>query len=157
MFIVKSKHLLIFFISSFLFLANCQLKTPNYSHGINSLANREAVLEVNKSKKNDVIALLGKPHSIAITNEDKWFYFERVISRGKLLKLGQNVLKTNNVLEVEFNKFGVLENKKMYKKEDMEKVKYSKSETTNEVMNKSAVDKVLSSIKKKMYGRKKKF
>jgi hypothetical protein len=38
----------------------------------------------------------------------------------------------------------------------MEKVKYSKKETTNEVSNKSAVDKVLTSIKKKMYGVKKK-
>ena len=143
-------------ISSFLFFANCQLKTPNYSHGINSLANREAVLSVNKTNKNDVIKLLGKPHSISITNENKWFYFERVISRGKLLKLGQNVLKTNDVLEIEFNKFGILENKKLYKKSDMEKVKYSKKETTNEVSNKSAVDKVLTNIKKKMYGVKKK-
>ncbi len=152
--IIKRKHFLIAYLIIFISLTQCQLKTPNYSHGINSLKNRENVLIVNKTNKNDIIKLLGKPHSVSIANDNKWFYFERVISRGKMLKLGQNVLKTNDVLEIDFDKYGVLISKKFYKKEDMEKVKYSKKKTVNNISEKSVVDRVLSSLKQKMYRKK---
>ena len=82
-------------------------------------------------------------------------YFERTTSKGKLVKLGQNVLKSNNVLKLEFDKYGILADKKILNKDDMKKVKYSKNETTNEVAEKSFVNKFLSSIKQKMYGKKK--
>ena len=152
--IIKRKHFLIAYLTIFISFTQCQLKSPNYSHGINSLENRENVLIVNKTNKNDIIKLLGKPHSISMTNDDKWFYFERVISRGKLLKLGQNVLRTNDVLEIDFDKYGVLISKKIYKKEDMEKVKYTKKETVNNISEKSVVDRVVSSLKQKMYRKK---
>ena len=80
----------------FLFiLANCQLKEPVKLHGIKFLENREKVLIVNESNKNDVVKLLGKPHTTSLANNNKWIYFERTITRGKLQKLGQNVLKNN--------------------------------------------------------------
>ena len=53
------------------------------------------------------------------------FIFERMITRGKLHKLGRNVLKKNNVLEIEFNNYGILASKKIYTKNDMKKVKLS--------------------------------
>ena len=34
--------------------------------------------------------------------------FERIFTKGEYHKLGRNLLKTNNVLIVEFDKFGVL-------------------------------------------------
>ena len=152
--VIKRKHVIFINLLIFISLVQCQLKSPNYSHGINSLENRENVLILNKTNKNDVIKLLGKPHSKSISNENKWFYFERVISIGKMLKLGQNVLKTNDVLEIDFDKYGVLVNKKFYKKEDMEKVKFSKNQTVNNVSDKSVIDRVLSSLKQKMYRKK---
>ena len=134
------------------FLANCQLQEPKKLHGINYLENRENLLLINKSNKNDVINLLGSPHSISINDENKWFYFERMITRGKLHKLGRNVLKKNNILEIEFNKYGILANKKLYTKDDMRKVKISKKQTENTVRQKSFIDTFLSSVKQKMYG-----
>ena len=79
-------------------LNNCSLQQPNKPHGINFLENREKVLTIGKTNKNDVIKLIGNPHSTSLSDNDTWIYFERTITRGKLIKLGQNVLKKNNVL-----------------------------------------------------------
>ena len=151
---VNRKHNKILYIILFsLFLNNCQLKEPNKPHGINFLENREKILIVGKTNKNDVIKLIGNPHTISITEEDIWIYFERTIIRGKLIKLGQNVLKKNNVLKLKFDKYGILNNKKIYNKDNMNKVKYSKNETENNITQRSFVGKFLSSIKQKMYGK----
>ena len=113
------------------------------------------MLIIGKTNKNDVIKLIGHPHTISIKDENTWIFFERTITRGKLIKLGQNVLKSNNLLELKFNKYGVLKNKKILSKEDMREVKYSKVTTENDVAQKSFVGKFLSSIKQKMYGKRK--
>ena len=153
---VNSKHIKIFYIILFPFiLSNCQLKEPKKSHGINFLENREKVLVVGKTNKNDVIQLIGHPHTISIKDKNTWIFFERTTTRGKLIKLGQNVLQSNNLLELKFNKYGVLKNKKILSKEDMREVKYSKVATENEISQKSFVGKFLSSIRQKMYGKRK--
>ena len=81
-------------------------------HGINFLENREKILKINKTNKNDVISILGKPHTKSINEDNKWMYFERATTKGKYYKIGQNVLTRNNVLELTFNKYGLLEKKK---------------------------------------------
>ena len=123
----------------------------------NFLENREKTLIIGKTNQNDVLKLIGNPHSKSITDENIWIYFERTISKGKLIKLGQNVLKENNVLELKFNKYGILATKKIYNKKSMNKVKYSKEETENDIQQQSFVAKFLSSIRQKMYGNKQGF
>ena len=153
---INSKHSnIIYIIFLLIFLQNCSLKEPNKSHGINFLENREKILVVNKTNQNDVIKLIGNPHTISISDKNTWVYFERTISKGKLVKLGQEVLKKNNVLELKFDKYGILKNKKIYTKDDMKKVKYSTSTTENNVTQQSFVGKFLSSVKQKMYGKRK--
>ena len=153
---VNRKHYKKLYIILFLFvLNNCQLKEANKPHGINFLDNREKVLIVGKTNKNDVVKLIGNPHSTSIISENTWIYFERTITRGKLIKLGQNVLKENNVLELRFNKDGILNSKKIYNKKNMNEVKYSKKQTENNITEKSFVGKFLSSIRQKMYGKRK--
>ena len=154
-FIRRKYHKKLYIIFFLFILNNCQLKEPNKPHGINFLDNREKILVVGKTNQNDVISMIGNPHSKSIKNENKWIYFERTISRGKLIKLGQNVLKTNNTLELKFDKYGILISKKIYKKENMNKVKYSKNETKNDTTQKSFVSSFLSSVRQKMYGKKK--
>ena len=151
---VYRKHYKKLYIIFFLFLLNnCQLKDPNKPHGINFLENREKTLVVGETNQNDVVKLIGNAHSKSIISENTWIYFERTITRGKLIKLGQNVLKKNNVLELKFNKHGILASKKIYNKENMNVVKYSKKKKENEISQKSFVGKFLSSIKQKMYGK----
>jgi len=92
---------------------------------------------------------------MSIKSDNTWIYFERTITRGKMIKLGQNVLKANNVLELKFDKYGILKEKFFLNKEDMKKVEYSKNETLNDISQKSFVAKFLSSVKQKMYGKRK--
>jgi outer membrane protein assembly factor BamE (lipoprotein component of BamABCDE complex) len=154
--VVKRKHkIIIFFIGLLTILTNCQLKEPKKIHGINFLENRESLLIVNKTNKNDVIKLIGKPHTTSLEDENRWMYFQRTIVKGKYYNIGKNVLKKNNVLTLEFDKYGILKNKNIISKEDMNKVKISKQKTVNNVSQKSFVNKFLGSIRQKMYGKKK--
>jgi len=154
-FIRRKYHKKLYIIFFLFILNNCQLKEPNKPHGINFLDNREKILVVGKTNQNDVISMIGNPHSKSIKNENKWIYFERTITRGKLIRLGQNVLKENNILELHFDKYGILLSKKLYDKEDMNKISYSKKETSNEISRDSFVTKFLQSVRQKMYGKNK--
>ena len=152
---VIRKHIKKLYIIFFLFLLNnCQLQEPKKSHGVNFLENRGKTLQIGITNQNDVIKLIGSPHSKSISNKDTWIYFQRTISRGKLVKLGQNVLKENNVLVLEFNDRGILENKGFIGKDGMNKVAFTENKTANIKNKKSFVNKFLSSLKQKMYKKK---
>ena len=133
----------------------CQLKDPDKNHGILFLENRSKALVIQKTNKNDIISVLGQPHSKSFENEDIWIYLERTLSKGKYHKLGRHVLKTNNVLVLHFNKYGILEEKKIYTKEDIKEVNFSKNTTENQLSKRSFVESFLSSLKEKMYDRRK--
>jgi len=148
---VKSKHLrILFIILSYFFLTNCQLNDVKKTHGISFLENREKVLTLNKTNTNDIIKIIGNPHAVSLANKNKWFYFERTITKGKYLKIGRNILAENNALELTFNKYGVLIDKKIYDKKSMNKVVYSSAGTENTVTQQSFIGKFLSSMKQKM-------
>ena len=142
--------IIIFFI--FLILLGCQLQEPAKNHGILFLDNRSKKLTINKSNKNDVIKILGQPHSKTFDQNDTWIYIERTLSKGKYHKLGRHELKTNNTLILNFDKYGILKNKDFYNKEDINKIKFSKKTTSNDLSKKSFVESFLQSVKKKMYG-----
>ena len=78
------------------------------NHGIIFLKNRSEKLVENTSNKNDVLRIVGQPHTKSINNENEWFYIERVLTKGEYHKLGQNILKSNNVLVLNFDKYGIL-------------------------------------------------
>ena len=145
-------HSIIFLFITFLILLGCQLQEPAKNHGILFLDNRSKKLTINKSNKNDVIKILGQPHSKTFDQDDTWIYIERTLSKGKYHKLGRHELKTNNTLILNFDKYGILKNKDFYNKEDINKIKFSKKTTSNDLSKKSFVESFLQSVKKKMYG-----
>ena len=155
MFFRIKNHLLIYFIVLFLILPACQFQQPYKNHGIIYLENRAKKLVENKSNKNDVIQIICQPHTKSLNNDKEWFYFERIFTKGEYHKLGRNLLKSNNVLIVEFDKFGVLKNKVFLNKSDLKKVKFSEEITENNLTQKSFVQKLLTSIKEKMYANRK--
>ena len=122
---MKKNILLILILSIFLSLG-CQRQEVIKSHGISYLENREKLVTINKSNKNDVIQVLGHPSTTGMLDNNTWIYIERTKTRGKLLKLGKNYLKKNNVLVLEFDKYGMLINKEFYDKNHMKKVKFAK-------------------------------
>ena len=108
-------------------------------------------MTLNESNTNDVIRIMGSPHTRSIKNENEWIYLERVLTKGEFLRLGQNVIKENNVLVLNFNKYGILKDKQLYDLNSKNELKFSKDETSNELSQKSFVEKFLESLKKKMY------
>jgi len=155
MFFCFKNHFNRLFIVLFIILTACQLQEPTKNHGIVFLENRSNKLIINKSNKNDVVKIIGQPHSKSINNDDIWIYVERTLSKGKYHKLGQHILKKNDTLVLKFDKFGILESKKIYNKNNTNKIQFSKKETKNELSKKSFVESFLSSVKQKMYGNKK--
>ena len=135
----------------FIILISCQLQEPSKNHGIIFLKNRSDNLIVNTSNKNDVLKIIGQPHSTSINNDNEWIYIERVFTKGDYHRLGQNVLKSNNVLVLEFDKYGILKEKKLLNKYDKNKISFSKKNTENELSQKSFVERFLSSVREKMY------
>ena len=110
---------------------------------------------VNKSNKNDVISIFGHPQIIDEDNKKTWIYLERILSKGKYHKLGKHVLKQNNILILDFNKYGILKNKKILNKGDINQIKFSKQSTDNELSQKSFVRSFLESVRQKMYSNRK--
>ena len=154
MFICSKYHLNKLFILLLIIVTHCQLQEPEKNHGILFLENRSNKLFLNKSNKNDVIKIIGQPHVKSIDNESIWIYVERTLSKGKYHKLGKHVLKKNNTLVLEFDKFGVLTKKQIFNKDDINKITFSSKKTENDITKKSFVESFLSSIKQKMYGNK---
>ena len=155
MFFCFKNHFNRLFIVLFIILSACQLQEPTKNHGIVFLKNRSDELIVNKSNKNDAIRIIGQPHSKSINDDDIWIYLERTLTKGKYHKLGKHVLKKNNTLVLKFDKFGILKSKKIYDKNDSNKITFSEKETKNELSKKSFVESFLSSLKQKMYGNRK--
>ena len=155
MFIFFKNHLIKLYFILFIIATSCQLQAPSKNHGILFLENRTQTLAINKSNQNDIIKILGQPHSRSIDNENIWIYIERTLSKGKYHKLGRHTLVTNNVLVLSFNKYGVLIQKDLYDKNDLKKISFSNKKTTNALTQSSFVADFLSSVKSKMYRRNK--
>ena len=144
------KKSIIVLLAGIFFLTGCQRNEVIKTHGIAYLDKREKLIIVNESNKNDTIDILGQPSSKGMTNENTWIYIERTKTRGKLLKLGRNYLKKNNVLILEFDKYGILNKKEFYDKDDMKKINFAKAITENDLKKENFVFSFLSSIRQKM-------
>jgi outer membrane protein assembly factor BamE (lipoprotein component of BamABCDE complex) len=153
----KIHHIKIFFcFSLILFLiTSCQTNEVIKTHGISYLENREKLIFVNKTNKNDVIKLFGQPSTKGMTDDNLWIYIERTMTKGKLLKLGRNYLKKNNTLVLEFDKYGILIKKEFYNKDKMQTLAFSKNITENELRKENFIYSFLSSIRQKMQTKKK--
>ena len=139
-----------FYILFFIIIINCTgNKVSNY-HGINQLENKFNKIQVNKTNKNDLLKIIGPPSSKSDFNENLWFYIERLKSNQSLIKLGNQKIKRNNILIVELNEFGILQNKKLLDLNNMNDVKYLKNTTKKEYENDSFLYDVFSTLREKI-------
>jgi len=149
------KKTIFFLLASLIFFIGCQRQEVIKTHGVAYLDKREKLIVVNKSNKNDAIEVLGYPATKGMTDDNLWIYIERAKTRGKLLKLGRNYLKKNNVLILEFNKYGILSKKEFYDKENMKQINFAKAITENDIRKENFIYSFLSSIRQKMEAKKK--
>ena len=148
----KNIYFLVFIL---IFIIGCKQNEVIKTHGIAYLEKREKLIVVNESNKNDIIAVLGQPATKGMVNDNLWIYIERTITRGKLLKLGRNYLKKNNVLVLEFDKYGILNKKEFHNKDQMNKLSFAKEVTENEIRKENFIESFLSSVRQKMLSRRK--
>ena len=148
------KSLFLIFLS-FIIITGCQRNEVLKTHGISFLDKREKLIIVKKTNKNDTIKILGQPSTKGMTDNNVWIYIERTRTRGKALKLGRNYLKKNNVLILEFDKYGIVQKKDFYTKEKMNKLEFTKNVTDNEIRKENFIYGFLSSIRQKMESKRK--
>ena len=151
MFFKTKYHKFLFPILLLFILIGCKLQEPYKNHGILFLENRSNRLKLNYDNKNTVEKLIGSPHTKSIGDQDDWIYIERVLTKGSFHKLGQNVVKTNNVLVLTFDKYGVLVQKNFLDKKKLNDIAFSKDITENNLSKKSFIQSFLASVKSKMY------
>ena len=141
----------IFLLGIFLFLVfGCQQNEVLKTHGVAYLKKREKLIIVNKSNKNDTISILGQPSTKGMVDNNLWIYIERTLTRGTLLKFGRNYLKKNNVLVLDFDKYGILKKKEFYDKEKMKKIKFTTKKTAAIDREKDFIYSFLSSLRQKL-------
>ena len=146
------KILYIFFI--ILVTTSCTLKPIDNYHGVSFLEKKQKKLSINNSNKNDIISILGAPSTESYFETDVWIYIENRKTKSSILKLGKNVLITNNVLILEMDKKGILRDKKFYNIDDQNNIRFSK-DTTKMSDKDSYIYGVISSLRQKINSSKK--
>lgn len=137
------------------FIVSCQQNEVINTHGIAYLNKREKLITVNKSNKNDTIKIFGQPSTKGMVSDSLWIYIERTRTKGKLFKLGRNYLKKNNVLVLEFDKYGILKKKEFYNMDKMNQISFAKNVTENEIKKENFIESFLSSVRQKMLSKRK--
>ena len=149
------KKIFILIIINIIFITGCKQNQVLKTHGVVYLNKREKLLILNETNKNDSISILGQPSTKGMVDDNLWIYIERTRTRGKLLKFGRNYLAKNNVLILEFDKYGILEKKEFYNKENMKKVNFTKQITENELRKENFIESFLASVRQKMLSKRK--
>jgi len=144
----------LYIIYLFLILSSCSLKPVDNYHGVSFLEKKQKKLSINNSNKNDIIKILGAPSTKSILEDDIWIYIENRKSKSSILKLGKNIVLTNNVLVLEIDKKGILKDKKFYNIDDQNKVNFN-DDKTKMTEKDSFVYGVMSSLRQKIDSTKK--
>ena len=141
---------IILLLSIFLTIANCSMQKPVSHHGVHKLELKQKKLIVNETNKNDIIKILGPPSVQSKFDTELLFFIERKITNTTSLKLGKQIIMTNNVLIVELDGYGILEKKVFYDLTKMNDLKFSKNTTDIDYSKKNFVYDFLSSMRQKI-------
>ena len=69
----KIKYLILILI----IITGCQRNEVVKTHGISYLSEREKLIFVNKTNKNDVVEIFGLPSTKGMTDDNLWIYIEK--------------------------------------------------------------------------------
>jgi outer membrane protein assembly factor BamE (lipoprotein component of BamABCDE complex) len=142
------KFFLIFI--SIILLTNCTFKKVDKHHGVPFLEEKQKLLVVNETNKNEIRKILGSPSTTSRFDNDVWIYIERKLTQSELKNLGRMKLIKNDVLVLEIDDRGVLNNKSFYNKDDMENVKMVEATTEDGFGKKTFIYDFMSSMRQKM-------
>ena len=133
-----------------IFISNCSLNKVVKHHGVHFLEKKHEKLILNTANKNDILNALGPPSTQSTFDNDIWIYVERKETKTSMATLGRRKLLVNNVLILEINNTGILVDKKFLNKDDMNKIKFSKTQTDVIATKDSFIYEFLTSLRHKI-------
>jgi|TARA_B110000027_G_C15848575_1_gene181637 outer membrane protein assembly factor BamE (lipoprotein component of BamABCDE complex) len=133
-----------------LFFSACNLKKVTTHHGVQFLDKKYEKLVLNQSNKNDILKLLGPPSTKSMFDNDLWIYIEKKIDNSQLIKFKKEEIVVNNVLLLEINTMGLLQEKKLLNIKDMKNLKFSEKVTESQYKKDTFVYDFLSSMRQKI-------
>ena len=137
------------FITTIL-LTNCSFKKVNKHHGVPFLEEKQKLLVINESNKNDIQKILGIPSTKGFYDNDVWIYIERKLSQSELKNLGRMKIIKNDILVLEINERGILQKKEFYNQNDMNDIKVVEATTSEGFRKKTFIYDFMSSMRQKM-------
>ena len=140
---------LLIFISTIL-LINCSFKKVDKHHGVPFLEEKQKLLVIDETNKNEIRKILGSPSSTSLFDNDVWIYVERKLTQSELKNFGRMKLIKNDVLVLEIDNKGILKSKSFYNKDDMENVQMVEATTEDGYRKKTFVYDFMSSMRQKM-------
>ena len=143
------KHILYLFILS-LIVTNCSFDKVVRHHGVSFLEKKQKNLIINKTNKNEIIEVLGKPSTKSKFNNDVWIYIERKQTQSQFKNLGKMKIYKNDVLVLEIDNYGLLKKKDFYNINDMKKINIVKKTTEGNITKNSFIYDFMSSLRQKI-------
>jgi len=143
-----AKVLYIIFFS--LIVTNCSFEKVVKHHGVPFLEKKQKKLIINKTNKNDIKKILGKPSTVSKFDNDIWIYIERKQTQSRLKNLGKMKIFKNDILVLEVDKYGILKKKDFYNQNDMNNIKVVKDITNKNFSKNSFIYDFMSSMRQKL-------
>ena len=143
------KNILYLFILS-LIVTNCSFEKVVRHHGVSFLEKKQKNLIINKTNKNEIIEILGKPSTQSKFNNDVWIYIERKQTQSQFKNLGKMKIYKNDVLVLEIDDYGLLKKKDFYNVNDMKKIDIVKKTTEGNITKNSFIYDFMSSLRQKI-------
>ena len=119
-------------------------------HGVHLLKKKSNKLIISETNKNDIIKLLGPPSVKSNFDNDLYFYIERKITTGSIVKLGKKKVLENNVLILEIDNRGILNKMDFYDLNKMKELKIVSKETDLDYRKNNFIYDFLSSMRQKI-------
>ena len=143
------RNILYLFILS-LIVTNCSYDKVVRHHGVSFLEKKQKNLIINKTNKNEIIEILGKPSTQSKFNNDVWIYIERKQTQSQFKNLGRMKIYKNDVLVLEIDNYGLLKKKDFYNVNDMKKIDIVKKTTEGNITKNSFIYDFMSSLRQKI-------
>ena len=131
-------------------VTNCSMKKVVNHHGVPSLEKKQNNLQINKTNKNDIIKILGKPSTTSKFDNDIWIYIESKQTQSELKNFGKMKIYKNDVLVLEIDEYGLLKKKDFYNQTDMNNIIVAKDTTGKKFRKNSFIYDFFSSMRQKI-------
>jgi len=128
-------------------ITNCSLNPVINHHGVHNLDLKQTKIIIGVTNKNDLIKIIGPPMIKSYIDENVLIYIEKKTSSSKLSKFGKQKLLVNDVLVLNFDNKGILINKLLLSKEEMNNISFEEKITGMNLSKKSFIIQALQTIR----------